>query len=267
MLGHGDDDSDQEEEEDDEELRARARADAMAKQRVRSAPAAEQPPAASADDPALRAGGGLGRNYRPTLRLLADLNEAGASAVVARGGRGGRGNASLDQSKPGSQRDDSEAGVEGQTLPLLLELKAVADVGLVGAPNVGKSTLLVRPLPPRSARSAHAPPLAQASLTNARPEVADYAFTTLRPQLGRVVASGHEGGSSRISQAAAQLLARATLADIPGLVEGAHANRGLVRSPASCSGGAVCSARLQPVLTRRPRAMLFCGMWSAAPRC
>ena len=117
----------------------------MAKQRVRSALAAEQPPAVAADDPALRAGGGLGRNYRPTLRLLADLNEAGASAVVARGGRGGRGNASLDHSKLGSQRDDSEAGVEGQTLPLLLELKAVADVGLVGAPNVGKSTLLVRP--------------------------------------------------------------------------------------------------------------------------
>ena len=243
MPGHSDDESDQEEEADDEELRARARADAMAKQRVRSAPAAEQPPATSADDPAVRPDGGLGRNYRPKLRLVADLNEAGASAVVARGGRGGRGNASLDQSKLGSQRDDSEAGVEGQTLPLLLELKAVADVGLVGAPNVGKSTLLVRPAQLCSARSADVPLRAQASLTNARPEVADYAFTTLRPQLGRVVASGSEGGSSRISLAAAQLLARATLADIPGLVEGAHANRGLVRARASCSGGAVRSLR------------------------
>ena len=79
-------------------------------------------------------------------------------------------------------------------------------------------------------RRADAQPCAQASLTNARPEVADYAFTTLRPQLGRVQAEGGESAaSSRVSAAAAQLLARATLADIPGLVEGAHANRGLVR--------------------------------------
>ena len=108
-------------------------------------------------------------NYRPPLRLLADLCEDGASLTVALGGGGGRGNGSmaLNVGKLGSQRDAGEPGEPGQVFPLLLELKSVADVGLVGPPNAGKSTLL-------------------SALTNARPEVADYAFTTLRPQLGLV---------------------------------------------------------------------------------
>ena len=144
VPGQSDDDSEgEEEEEDDDTRRARAQADAEAKQRRRKAPAAE-PVAAAGDAAAVRASEGYGRNYRPALRLLADLSAAGATAVVARGGRGGRGNASLDDSKLGSQRDTSEAGGDGGVIPLLLELKAVADVGLVGAPNVGKSTLLVR---------------------------------------------------------------------------------------------------------------------------
>jgi hypothetical protein len=146
VPGQGGDDSEGEEEEEQDDLarRARAQADAEAMQRRRvTTPAAAQPAAAS-DEAAVRPGGGYGRNYRPALRLLADLSEAGATAVVARGGRGGRGNASIDESKLGSQRDASEAGGEGDVVPLLMELKAVADVGLVGAPNVGKSTLLVR---------------------------------------------------------------------------------------------------------------------------
>jgi GTP-binding protein len=108
-----------------------------------SAHAPPLPPADAADGN-LHAPSGHGRNFRPSLRLLADLSEDGATAVVARGGRGGRGNASLGQDTKGSQRDASEPGVKGGVTPLLLELKAVADVGLVGAPNVGKSTLLVR---------------------------------------------------------------------------------------------------------------------------
>ena len=143
MPGQSDDDDSDGDEDDDDVRRARAQADGDAKQQRRAAPAAKQPPVV-VDDAAVTAGGGYGRNYRPSLRRLADLSEAGATAVVARGGRGGRGNASLDDSKLGSHRDASEAGGEGCVLPLLLELKAVADVGLVGAPNVGKSTLLVR---------------------------------------------------------------------------------------------------------------------------
>jgi GTP-binding protein len=136
------DDDDSDGDEDDDVRRARAQADGDAKQQRRGAPAAKH--VVDADDAAVTAGGGYGRNYRPSLRRLADLSEPGATAVIARGGRGGRGNASLDDSKLGSHRDASEAGGEGGVVPLLLELKAVADVGLVGAPNVGKSTLLVR---------------------------------------------------------------------------------------------------------------------------
>ena len=88
---------------------------------------------------------GSGCNYRPALRLVADLSEDGATALVARGGKGGRGNATLGHAPgKGSQQDAAEPGAPGDIVPLLLELKAVADVGLVGAPNVGKSTLLVR---------------------------------------------------------------------------------------------------------------------------
>ena len=100
---------------------------------------------------------GTGRNYRPALQLLADLTEHDAVTVVARGGRGGKGNASIGhEAGKGWQQDAVEAGTPGQVVPLLLELKVVADVGLVGAPNVGKSTLLVCELL-RGQRETHPP--------------------------------------------------------------------------------------------------------------
>jgi GTPase len=121
--------------------------------------------------------------------LLADLVGAGLRAVVARGGRGGRGNAALASAR--DRLPAAEAGEPGEERRLAVELRIVADVGLVGLPNAGKSTLLAR-------------------LTAAKPKIADYPFTTLTPNLG--VAGDEE---------------RFVVADIPGLVEGAHEGRGL----------------------------------------
>jgi GTP-binding protein len=121
---------------------------------------------------------------------LADLVGEGASAVVARGGRGGRGNASLAGPRNRVPRT-AESGEAGEEKRLRLELRTVADVGLVGLPNAGKSTLL-------------------AALTAARPKVGDYPFTTLSPNLG--VAEGEP---------------RFVVADIPGLIEGASEGKGL----------------------------------------
>ena len=124
--------------------------------------------------------------------LLADLVGEGARAVIARGGRGGRGNASQSSGRARTPRP-AEAGDRGEERRLRVELRLVADVGLVGLPNAGKSTLL-------------------ATLTAARPKIADYAFTTLSPNLGVAGAAGEE---------------RFVVADIPGLVEGAHEGKGL----------------------------------------
>jgi GTP-binding protein len=121
--------------------------------------------------------------------LLADLVGAGSRAVVARGGRGGRGNAALSNAR--NRLPHAEAGEPGEDKRLSVELRTVADVGLVGLPNAGKSTLLSR-------------------LTAAKPKIADYPFTTLTPNLG--VAGDEE---------------RFVVADIPGLVEGAHEGKGL----------------------------------------
>jgi GTPase len=123
--------------------------------------------------------------------LLADLVGEGSEAVVARGGRGGRGNVRFASAKNRLPKT-AEAGEEGEERRLQLELRTVADVGLVGLPNAGKSTLLSR-------------------LTAATPKIADYPFTTLTPNLG-VAEAGEE---------------RFVVADIPGLVEGAHQGKGL----------------------------------------
>lgn len=123
--------------------------------------------------------------------LVADLVGQDARAVVARGGRGGRGNTSLASARNRAPRT-AEQGEPGEEHRLELELRLVADVGLVGLPNAGKSTLL-------------------AAMTSARPKVADYPFTTLSPNLG---VAGGDG-------------ARMVVADVPGLIEGAHRGKGL----------------------------------------
>ena len=122
---------------------------------------------------------------------VADLVGDGTKVVVARGGRGGRGNASMLSARNRAPRT-AEPGEAGEDHVLHLELRLVADAGLVGLPNAGKSTLL-------------------AALTAARPKIADYPFTTLAPNLG-VAGSADD---------------RVVVVDVPGLIEGAHQGRGL----------------------------------------
>jgi len=128
----------------------------------------------------------------PEHELIHDFAVPGKRICVARGGRGGRGNARFATSTNRAPRR-IEKGIPGEEIELSLSLKLIADVGLIGLPNVGKSTLISR-------------------ISSAKPKIADYPFTTLSPHLGVVPLDRYQS---------------IVVADIPGLIEGAHKGHGL----------------------------------------